>query len=445
MKQFVLWICLLSLISCASKQTKEQQVVNDGVVTIDIENGLSNVVPELLLSDAVSVVEVVPLEMTPASLIGEIDKLTDGIEVAASDIFILNGRGNNVLRFTRDGKFLNSVGKIGNGPEEYIRMSNFLIDEERREVCIISCDNGMKVYGYDGTFRRVASRMRLDNFLYTGSSRYLKYEKDYFVNTWLPIIRPVSEVQDSIWSFAIVDSCFNVKRRFYNPAIRGREEEIVGHRSKPETFDAVNYWMEDRTAIDFYAGEFNVMYPGVDSIFRLNVAKDNFVPVYSLALGERPDFEMAHLWLKDRKFFDYLWITDFYETKDYLYFVGSQSEKIYAICYDKQSGEIKSTRRKGEIIETKFPWFKIPHRRIARPFILKDDVCGSGDFNVQFKCKGKYWVAVLYPSKLSETLDMEALKKETVKSESSKQQLLRVLNDMKEEDNPILLIATLKE
>lgn len=40
MKQFVLWICLLSLISCASKQTKEQQVVNDGVVTIDIENGL---------------------------------------------------------------------------------------------------------------------------------------------------------------------------------------------------------------------------------------------------------------------------------------------------------------------------------------------------------------------------------------------------------------------
>ena len=40
---------------------------------------------------------------------------------------------------------------------------------------------------------------------------------------------------------------------------------------------------------------------------------------------------------------------------------------------------------------------------------------------------------------------MEALKKETVKSESSKQRLLRVLNDMKEEDNPILLIATLKE
>ena len=150
-------------------------------------------------------------------------------------------------------------------------MSNFLIDEERQEVCIISCDNGMKVYGYDGTFRRVASRVRLDNFLYTGSSRYLKYEKDYFVNTWLPIIRPVSEVKDSIWSFAIVDSCFNVKRRFYNPAIRGREEEIAGHRSKPETFDAVNYWMEDRTAIDFYAEEFNVMYPGVDSIFRLKM------------------------------------------------------------------------------------------------------------------------------------------------------------------------------
>jgi hypothetical protein len=52
-------------------------------------------------------------------------------------------------------------------------------------------------------------------------------------------------------------------------------------------------------------------------------------------------------------------------------------------------------------------------------------------------------VSVIDPAKASD-IDIEALKKEQVKDEAAKQQLIAALENAKEDDNPILLIAILK-
>lgn len=72
--------------------------------------------------------EIVSLEVTDESLIGEITKM----KVTDSDIWVKHYKDNHVLRFSRSGKFLNKVGKVGQGPEEYIRMAGFLRGREHQ-------------------------------------------------------------------------------------------------------------------------------------------------------------------------------------------------------------------------------------------------------------------------------------------------------------------------
>ena len=76
-----------------------------------------------------------------------------------------------------------------------------------------------------------------------------------------------------------------------------------------------------------------------------------------------------------------------------------------------------------------------------RRLTLKNDLCG-GDFYVRFTPSDKYWVSVIEPSKIEDL--MVEIKNGRVKSEDLKREFIKKLDMMKEEDNPILLIVTLK-
>lgn len=299
------------------------------------------------------------------------------------------------------------------------------------------------MYEYDGTFKRKATKTIIDDIA-VGDPSLILYKNIPFINNRLPVLNPNVNLSDSLWSFALTDSCFNIQARFYNSSFQGHEKEIFEQRCRPKTGEPVNYWGEGKASTDFYGGKFTMKYSGVDTIYQFDIDKQAFEPIYSLSLGERPDFEMSHLWLKNPTFFDYLWVYDYYDSKNHLYFTAAQSDEIYNICYDKENGTVKATEKQGEIKATKFPAFSEPYRRIDCPFSLTNDLCGGGDFTVDYKSSGKHWVSAVNPSDLLEKIDVEALKKESVKDEKAKQRLLEVLNKVTEEDNPVLIIATLK-
>lgn len=436
---YLLFIALL-LVSC--KQRSSQVNSNDGSIQmIDIENSLSEVVPSLPLSDAASTVEIIPLETNSNSFIANIENVV----TTEHDIFVSDYKDRRVFRFSREGKFLNKIGTIGQGPEEYIQMWQFLIDEAKEEIYIVTTLQGINVYEYDGTFKRKATKITMDDVAVGGDPSLFLYKKTPFIYSRLPVVKPNVESADSLWSFALTDSCFNIKARFYNPSFQGREKEIFENRARPKTGEPVNHWGEGNASIDFYGDMFEMKYWGVDTIYQFNADQQTFEPIYALELGKRPDFEMSHLWLKSPKFFDYLWLYDFYDSKDYLYLTATQSDKVYNIRYDKQTGKAVTTKKQGEMFECQFPGFSVPFRRIDhRSFSLTNDLCGGGDFTVDYKSLGKYWVSAVNPSDLLEKIDVESLKQESVKDEKAKQQLLHVLGSVTEEDNPVLIIATLK-
>lgn len=87
-------------------------------------------------------VEIIKLETSSSSLIDNINR----IEMNDSLIFILEYEKLSV--FTRDGKFVTQISRKGEGPDEYIVLNSFYVDNEKQQVTII--DNYKNIFiNYD--------------------------------------------------------------------------------------------------------------------------------------------------------------------------------------------------------------------------------------------------------------------------------------------------------
>ena len=75
---------------------------------------------------------------------------------------------------------------------------------------------------------------------------------------------------------------------------------------------------------------------------------------------------------------------------------------------------------------------------------MQNDISGGGDFSVDYKSQGKYWIDECTPSDLLEQIDVDGLKTGKVKDEAARDKLVQVLSTIAEDDNPVLFIATLK-
>ena len=58
--------------------------------------------------------------------------------------------------------------------------------------------------------------------------------------------------------------------------------------------------------------------------------------------------------------------------------------------------------------------------------------------------RDRYWIDILEPGGDENWIDIDQIKSTTVIDESKKKELIRVLESVTEDSNPILMIATLK-
>lgn len=93
----------------------------------------------------------IPLETTKESLIGNISKLVSD----SSFIFVFDKQNSTVFRFSDQGNFLGCIGKKGRGPKEYLRLSDMSIDKKRKEICLLSANSRKMIfYNYSGKVLR---------------------------------------------------------------------------------------------------------------------------------------------------------------------------------------------------------------------------------------------------------------------------------------------------
>ena len=431
----ILLLLIITLLGCSSNK-KQEPISRSGVPVINLSEDVSTV-PSLLLSEAAEKLEIVPLEMTDESVLSDITEM----QVTDHNIWIDHGREFYIYRFSRTGKFLNRIGSIGQGPGEYVNYLTFLVDEDKKEVYIFSTNNGVLVYDFEGGFKKQISDFQTMVGMFSSIyKQYILNDHKFFAIQNFGLYRSVDK--DSLWSFVSLDDNFQKKRLFKNPVHVGKEEQIIANRANMDRM--VNYWMEYLTSVDIYNGQLTLKYPDTDTIYCYDDATNQLLPQYAIFTDEeKGDYEATHLWFKDRKAFDYFSIFSYYPTKDFIYLVGSKGEEVYTYCYNKKDGSVRLQKRQSAITERDVPWFSFPLRQMKRDFVLDNDL-GGGDFTIDSRSSGKYWIDILEPGGDENWIDIDQIKSSTVIDESKKKELIRVLESTTEDSNPILMIATLK-
>ena len=431
----ILLLLIITLLGCSSNM-KQEPISKSGIPVINLSEDVSTV-PSLLLSEAAEKLEIVPLEMTDESVLSDITEM----QVTDHNIWIDHGREFYIYRFSRTGKFLNRIGSIGQGPGEYVNYLTFLVDEDKKEVYIFSTNNGVLVYDFEGGFKKQISDFQTMVGMFSSIyKQYILNDHKFFAIQNFGLYRSVDK--DSLWSFVSLDDNFQKKRLFKNPVHVGKEEQIIANRANMDRM--VNYWMEYLTSVDIYNGQLTLKYPDTDTIYCYDDATNQLLPQYAIFTDEeKGDYEATHLWFKDRKAFDYFSIFSYYPTKDFVYLIGSKGEEVYTYCYNKKDGSVRLQERQSAITEHDVPWFSFPLRQMKRDFVLDNDL-GGGDFTVDSRSSGKYWIDILEPGGDENWIDIDQIKSSTVIDESKKKELIRVLESATEDSNPILMIATLK-
>ncbi len=431
----LLLIGVFVLLGCSSNK-KQEPISKSGIPVINLSEDVSTV-PSLLLSEAAEKLEIVSLEMTDESVLSDITEM----QVTDHNIWIDHGREFYIYRFSRTGKFLNKIGSIGQGPGEYTTYSTFLVDEDKKEVYIIANTNGVLAYDFEGNFKRKIIDIQMILQLFSSPyDQYILNNQKFFATQNFGLYRPIDK--DSLWSFVSLGDDFQKKKYFKNPAHVGREEQIIANRANMDRM--VNYWREYLTSMDTYNAQLTLKYPDTDTIYCYDDATNQLSPQYAIFTDEeKGDYEATHLWFKDRKAFDYFSIFSYYPTKDFIYLVGSKGEEVYTYCYNKKDGSVRLQKRQSTITERDVPWFSFPLRQMKRDFVLDNDL-GGGDFTVDSRSSGKYWIDILEPGGDENWIDIDQIKSSTVIDESKKKELIRVLESATEDSNPILMIATLK-
>lgn len=91
------------------------------------------------------------LETTPNNLLG---RDTREVFITENDIFINNDH-KYILRFSREGNFLNVIGKKGHGPGEYTFLDSYHVNKNKQEIYLwASSQRKMFIFDYNGNFKR---------------------------------------------------------------------------------------------------------------------------------------------------------------------------------------------------------------------------------------------------------------------------------------------------
>lgn len=144
-----LFLLLLSLCvySCSSSPQTHREEVE--FLHLKLPDDLLQTRQEIKLSDIADSVWYVPLETTMESLLGDLAK-RNVVHFVNQQFYICDNHRNTVYRFSSDGKFLNRIGRKGQGQKEFLQFLDFVVDGEY----LYMADFGNRIHKYhiDGTY-----------------------------------------------------------------------------------------------------------------------------------------------------------------------------------------------------------------------------------------------------------------------------------------------------
>lgn len=142
-----IWLCLVSCQSGTTNEINPEAKFEYKILfIINLSKALENK-KEVQISEIAKSIKYVPLETLPGSLLGDIRKIV----LSDSSFFISDSR--KLLKFSIDGSFIKQIGSLGRGPGEYSGIADFEIEEHSAFIFITDPNKkSILKYAIDGSF-----------------------------------------------------------------------------------------------------------------------------------------------------------------------------------------------------------------------------------------------------------------------------------------------------
>ena len=413
----ILFLATAAFSACSSSPKQENKEVNTpsekSFYELDLSKDFSGSDNQtLLLSDIVEDVEYVKLETTDDCLLAG----TARVFITNDDIYTLNNYSDyKLLRFDRKtGKFISQIGSIGQGPKEMINPCFVFAKDSLVYVTSTSTD---KVY------------------VYTNENQFIRS---------VPFCKDRSSFEDGVGqTISVIDHQYIVRhpgqlqsQLNYNQYMAAEVIDMNSNRlfAMRDTSDVYGIMLKlDWDPIRwYYKGNINFYNEPDRTVYA--VTKDSIIPRYYFNLGDNKwpviDGKLT------KEFFKYIKFKSFRETEDYLYLYWNQSQKGYFARFNKKT-ETLDVQEQGKF------WGAGWHLGVPG---LKNDIDGCNR-NVDFIRLMDEQSSIVNMISASGKEDYIKVLKESqeVKFPEKRQQLLKLLEEMGEEDNQILAIYKLKK
>ncbi|GET22778.1 6-bladed beta-propeller [Prolixibacter denitrificans] len=407
--QFSLLLALLVIttFSCQENTKKEN---SGSFYTIPFADIIGHQ-QEVKLSELASDVQFVQLENAKDALLGHFEN----IELTKNYIFVMCWK-QPILQFSRSGKFIKDIGRIGKGPDEYTACMKMSVDEKNKRIYLQIADQGkMMVLNFDGKYVRTIANPAMESFInfwtWSRDSMQVSYFEPVIGNERFVFIEH-NEKGDTLQGVP-------------NHNFRSANEQADPFRTLPYKEQNFTYRFENKLHMK---GNYN------DTVYSYD-ENNHIVPKFFIDLGKHKlpaDLIYERKWTRPMPG-DLCWV-GVHETNRYVFIPygyhfdpnkpKTKNENLAYVLYDKQTQKgvaIKETKQGGFI----------------------NDITGGPDFRPTYTNDS---TAVMLVSALDmkQYLESDAFKNQEVKFPERKKKLEELSKTIKEDDNTILVVAKVK-
>lgn len=387
-------LCLLLSVSALSQGRSKQSIP-----VLKLED-MVKVKKAVNLSDIAENIDYVRLELNKdAVLCGN-----PSILLTSRFIFI---RCGSVFQFGRNGKFIRKIGSQGKGPKEYIFAYHVSVNEKAEQV-IVQSANKISIYGFNGTFfREIPMKAGYWKIHYVNNGNYI---------SWINV---ANGSEKNV--FALLDS-------------EGKELQGIKNNLKWPTRE-IDFSMAWSSYNEFYESKGNIYFKDMytDTIYTLN-KNNRIVPVMFLDMGrykipdnKRPSF------ITDRKqarnlMKGYMW-GNVMESEKYrlINAEGYSENKNLLLMMNKANNNSVLVSEKGN----KYPGFI-------------NDIDGGINFWPRHIYADKWAYTIIPASDFIKYSNDNIRSGKKVKYPDKTKQLKKMIENMNEEDNQVIMIVKLK-
>lgn len=380
---------LFSILLCSCMNQRENQELN--LIHINVDDSPK----EVMLSDIIDSIKIIPLETSEKILLGDISSIGQD----EGKYFIQNGYDRLIYIFNTNGQFERQLVYKGNGPGEIQFPEDYTLDKINKEVWLSNNNNFMR-YDYNGS--------------YLGKREYSLSFSDFCIDNkgiiyYYTAKTDNAHIQDGFLTGDLTAQNQNGEKETWF------KSKLVGYY-KPG--DAITTYSSTHPFCVQEDGSITFYYTFTDTIYSIKNNK-KIEPKYCIHLGKNsiPTNLLNNMPGIDIKKYvqsnaDLRWlVNNVFENNAYLYFTYLTGfEKSYTVIYNKKN-------------------------RKTTNMYLTDDLFGSQWLKIK-DCNNNYFIGYLtaYDMKINDKL-----------SSYVNEETLLMLKNLSPEDNPVIVEFTIKE